>query len=203
MLKFKDFIIEDIQASSLTIFDIDDTLFHTTTKVFVVRGERRIKTLTPAEFNVYKLKSGENFDFSEFQSAEVFHATARPVDTVFKTAKKILSKFKDLPQKKIIIITARSDLDDKKLFLDTFKKYGFDIDRVHVERAGNRNLPGPAAKAQIVSEYLQKENYTVARMFDDAVKNLQSFLALKKEFPKVNFEAFLIHENGSITRYGE
>ncbi len=203
MLKFKDFIIEDIQASSLTIFDIDDTLFHTTTKVFVVRGERRIKTLTPAEFNVYKLKSGENFDFSEFQSAEVFHATARPVDTVFKTAKKILSKFKDLPQKKIIIITARSDLDDKKLFLDTFKKYGFDIDRVHVERAGNRELPGPAAKAQIVSEYLQKENYTVARMFDDAVKNLQSFLALKKEFPKVNFEAFLIHENGSITRYGE
>ena len=203
MLKFKDFIIEDIQASSLTIFDIDDTLFHTTTKVFVVRGERRIKTLTPAEFNVYKLKSGENFDFSEFQSAEVFHATARPVDTVFKTAKKILSKFKDLPQKKIIIITARSDLDDKKLFLDTFKKYGFDIDRVHVERAGNRELPGPAAKAQIVSEYLQKENYTVARMFDDAVKNLQSFLVLKKEFPKVNFEAFLIHENGSITRYGE
>ena len=203
MLKFKDFIIEDIQASSLTIFDIDDTLFHTTTKVFVVRGERRIKTLTPAEFNVYKLKSGENFDFSEFQSAEVFHATARPVDTVFKTAKKILSKFKDLPQKKIIIITARSDLDDKKLFLDTFKKYGFDIDRVHVERAGNRELPGPAAKAQIVSEYLQKGNYTVARMFDDAVKNLQSFLALKKEFPKVNFEAFLIHENGSITRYGE
>ena len=202
MLKFKDFIIEDIQASSLTIFDIDDTLFHTTTKVFVVRGERRIKTLTPAEFNVYKLKSGENFDFSEFQSAEVFHATARPVDTVFKTAKKILSKFKDLPQKKIIIITARSDLDDKKLFLDTFKKYGFDIDRVHVERAGNRNLPGPAAKAQIVSEYLQKGNYTVARMFDDAVKNLQSFLVLKKEFPKVNFEAFLIHENGSITRYG-
>lgn len=44
--------------------------------------------------------------------------------------------------------------------------------------------------------------FTVARMFDDAVKNHQSFLALKKEFPKVNFEAFLIHENGSITRYG-
>jgi hypothetical protein len=114
----------------------------------------------------------------------------------------MLSKFRDSPQKKIIIITARADLDDKKLFLATFKKYGFDINRVHVERAGNRDLPGPAAKAQITSEYLQKGNYTVARMFDDAVKNLQSFLALKKEFPKVNFEAFLIHENGSITRYG-
>jgi hypothetical protein len=114
----------------------------------------------------------------------------------------MLSKFRDSPQKKIIIITARSDLDDKKLFLATFKKYGFDINRVHVERAGNRDLPGPAAKAQITSEYLQKGNYTVARMFDDAVKNLQSFLALKREFPKVNFEAFLIHENGSITRYG-
>jgi len=202
MLKFTEFITEDMQVSSLTIWDIDDTLFRTTTKVFVVKGDRRVRTLTPAEFNVYKLKSGEEFDFSEFRSAEVFNATARPVDTVFKTAKKMLSKFRDSPQKKIIIITARADLDDKKLFLATFKKYGFDINRVHVERAGNRSIPGPAAKAQIASEYLQKGNYTVARMFDDAVKNLQSFLALKKEFPKVNFEAFLIHENGSITRYG-
>ena len=69
MLKFTEFIAEDMRASSLSIFDIDDTLFHPTTKVFVVKGTKRVRTLTPAEFNVYKLKSGEEIDFSEFRSA--------------------------------------------------------------------------------------------------------------------------------------
>ena len=202
MIKFSEFIVEDMKASSLSIFDIDDTLFRTTTKVFVLKDTRRVRSLTPAEFNVYKLKSGEEYDFSDFRSAKIFHANARPIDTVFKTAKKMLSKFKDIPQKKIIIVTARPDLDDKNLFLATFRKYGFDISRVHVERAGNIDMSGHEAKAQIATKYLKAGNYTIARMFDDAAKNLQSFLALKQAFPKVNFEAFLIHENGSITRYG-
>lgn len=200
MLKFEDFV-EDKKTRSLTVWDIDDTLFRTETKVFVVKNSRRVETLTPAEFNSYKLKLGEKFDFSEFSSSKVFNTTARPIYAAFETAKKMLSEFKDSPQKKMIIITARSDLDDKKLFLNTFKKYGFDISRVRIERAGNRYLPGAIAKAQIISEYLQKGNYAVVRMFDDATKNLQLFLELKQEFSQVNFEAFLIHKNGSITRY--
>ena len=43
--------------------------------------------------------------------------------------------------------------------------------------------------------------YQFARMFDDAKANLDKFMELKQEFPDVNFEAFLIHEDGRITRY--
>jgi len=38
-------------------------------------------------------------------------------------------------------------------------------------------------------------------MFDDARANLDKFIELRIEFPKTNFEAFLIHEDGKITRY--
>jgi hypothetical protein len=201
MLGFKEYIAENVGAGSLSVFDIDDTLFHTTTKVYVTKGGKKVGELSPAEFNVYKLKPGEEFDFAQFRSAEVFAKTAKPIETVFKTAKKMINRFRAHPNKRIIICTARADLDDKHLFLDTFKKYGFDISKVHVYRAGNIKAPGAEAKKQIVRDQMKAGQYSFARMFDDAKANLDKFLELKQEFPEVNFEAFLIHEDGRITRY--
>jgi hypothetical protein len=201
MITFKEYIAEDASVSSLSIFDIDDTLFKTDTKVLVKKDGKTVRELTPAEYNVNKLESGEEYDFSQFRSSAIFNKTAKPVDTVFKTAKRMLAKFSGYAQKKITIITARDDLDDKNLFLKTFKKYGFNIDRVYVHRAGNLKMAGPAAKAKIAREELQKGKYDVARMFDDHEGNLDAFLALTKEFPTIKFEAFFVHENGNITRY--
>jgi non-ribosomal peptide synthetase component E (peptide arylation enzyme) len=201
MLTFKQYITEDAAAASLSIFDIDDTLFKTDTKVMVKKNGKIIRELTPAEYNVDKLGSDEEYDFSQFRSSAIFNKTAKPVETVFKTAKKMLSKFSGYAQKKITIITARDDLDDKDLFLKTFRKYGFNIDRVFVHRAGKIKMAGPAAKAKIAREELQKGKYTIARMFDDHEGNLDAFLALSKEFPGIKFEAFFVHETGNITRY--
>lgn len=201
MITFKQFIKEDAGAASLSIFDIDDTLFKTDTKVLVKKNGKTVRELTPAEYNVDKLSAGEEYDFSQFRSSAIFHQTAKPVDTVFKTAKKMLSKFAGYAQKKITIITAREDLDDKKLFLKTFRKYGFNIDRVYVYRAGNLKMKGPEAKAKIARDELKNGKYTIARMFDDHEGNLDAFLALSKEFPSIKFEAFFVHENGNITRY--
>lgn len=190
------------RLSSLTIWDIDDTLFTTDTKVHVVRGGKRIKSLTPAEFNVYKLKTGESLDFSEFRSAKVFADTARPINNVFKTAKAILTKFGSNPNKKTVIVTARSDLDNKQLFLDTFRKYGLDIDKVHIHRAGNLGS-GPSAdnKKVVIRNLLNKSSYSIVRLFDDASDNLDKFLELKSEFPQTKFEAFFVSHTGSISRY--
>jgi hypothetical protein len=201
MLSFNQFLVEN-SISSLSIFDIDDTLFKTDTKVIVKKNNKKVIELNPAEYNVYKLGDGESFDFSQFRSSSVFAQSAKPIDTVFKTAKKILAKFTSFKQKKVVIITARADLDDKNLFLDTFRKYGFNIDKVHVFRAGNMSMPGPAAKAKIAGDQLKSGNYSVARMFDDHDGNLDAFLSLKQQFPNINFEAFLVDkDNGNISRY--
>lgn len=196
---FTDYLVE-AEESSLSVFDIDDTLFRTTTKVYIKKGGKRIRSLIPAEFNVYKLKNGEKYDFSEFRSAAIFHKTAEPVEIVFKTAKKMLKNFTS-PKKKFIIVTARADLDDRELFLSTFRKYGFDISRVHVYRAGNIDAPGPEAKKTIIRDQIKKDSFEIVRMFDDAEKNLRGFLDLKQEFPNIKFEAFYIHENGRISRF--
>jgi hypothetical protein len=190
------------KISSLTIWDIDDTLFTTDTNVHVIRAGKRVKSLTPAEFNVYKLRAGESLDFSEFRSAKVFADTARPIVNVFKTAKAILNRFKNIPNKKTVIVTARADLDNKKLFLDTFKKYGFNIDNVYVHRAGNLgNNPSAENKKVVIHKLIKAENYSIVRLFDDAKDNLDKFLELRTEFPATNFEAFFVNHVGSITRY--
>ena len=200
MLRFKEYISEaQVPKGSLTIFDIDDTLFTTTTKVLVKRGGNPVNALTPAEFNVYTLKDDEVFDFSQFRSAKAFADTARPIGNVFRIAKKLINRL--VPNKRIIIVTARSDLDDKKLFLATFKKYGFDTDKVHVYRAGNILKHGAEAKKDIIRDQINKGKYISVKMFDDAKANLDKFIELHREYPDMSFEAFLIHYDGRITRY--
>jgi hypothetical protein len=187
---------EDINGS-LAIFDIDDTMFRTTTRVHVVRNEKRIASLTAAEFNVYKLNPSESFDFGEFRNAKHFADTAKPIANIFRLAKTILKRNAG----RLIVVTARADMDDKQLFIDTFRKYGFNMNKSHIFRAGNINKPGAEAKKDIIRTQMTGQAYKTARMFDDARKNLDAFKELASEFSECRFEAWLIHEDGSMVRY--
>jgi hypothetical protein len=201
MLSFKQFLSEEKeQTGGLTIFDIDDTLFHTTAKVLVKKDGKTIHSLNNQEFNDYKLKSGESFDFGEFRSAEKFKEESKPIGRMLAKAKVILRNSLSNPKSKVIIVTARGDFDDKETFLDTFRKYGFDIDRVRVERAGKIKddiLPA-FKKVIIIRNYLRTGQFGRVRLFDDSMTNLKEFLKLNKEFPSIKFEAFFAKPDGSV-----
>lgn len=199
MKNFKIYL-EEQSGKGLTIFDIDETMFITKAKVKVVKDGKVIKKLDNQEFNTYKKKPGEEYDFGEFKNAEVFNRTSTPIARMINKVKAIL---KNATRKgsKVIIVTARPNFDNKKLFLDTFRKQGIDIDKIYVERAGNLGS-GPAAenKKIIFKKYLNQNIYKRIRLFDDAISNLKIFLSLKKDYPDVSFEAFLAKENGSVSR---
>jgi Mg2+/Co2+ transporter CorB len=102
----------------------------------------------------------------------------------------------------MIVITARSDFDDRDIFLDTFRQQGIDIDDIHVHRAGNLGaIPSAPAKKIFIKQYLDTGKFTRARLFDDAVSNLQMFKDLADEYPNIKFEPFLAHADGSMTRF--
>ena len=140
MLKFKEYIVEQKEGSGLTIFDIDDTLFRTNSKVHVKKDGKTITKLSPAEFNSYKLKSGKEFDYHEFTNAQKFYKEARPITKMLNKLRGILRNIKKKPGSKMIMLTARRNFDNKDLFLKTFRKFGIDIDSIRVERAGNIKL---------------------------------------------------------------
>lgn len=201
MISFRQYL-EEKQLSlfgSLNIFDIDDTLMHTTAQIAVIKDGKKVADLTNQEFNNYKLKPGESFDFSQFRDSQKFHDESKPIERMFAKVQKILGN-QNSPSSKTIILTARANFDDRDLFLQGFRKHGFPIDQIRVERAGNIEGPETPAskKAQIVSKYLDSGVYNKTRLFDDSMSNLKAFLALKDKYPHVKFEAYFANPDGSI-----
>tara|TARA_B000000557_G_scaffold253934_1_gene243518 strand:- start:136 stop:741 length:606 start_codon:yes stop_codon:yes gene_type:complete len=199
MVKFKTFL-EEQAGKGLTMFDVDETMFITKAKVKVMKNGKVVKKLDNQQFNTYKKKAGEEFDFGEFKDAKVFNRTSTPIARMINKVKAIL-KNATRAGSKVIIVTARPNFDNKKLFLDTFRQQGIDIDKIYVERAGNLG-GGPAAdnKKVIFKKYLDKKIYKRIRLFDDAKSNLKAFLSLQKDYPEVSFEAYHAKSNGSVNR---
>ena len=177
--------LEEASGIGLTMFDVDETMFKTKAKVKVInKNGKVIKKLDNQQFNLYKKKAGEEFDFGEFKNAEVFNRTSTPIARMINKVKVIL-KNATKNGSKVIIVTARPNFDDKELFLDTFRNQGIDIDKIYVERAGNLGS-GPAAenKKVIFRKYLDQKIYKRIRLFDDAKSNLKAFYLYKKIIQK-------------------
>jgi hypothetical protein len=198
-VNFKYFINEE-EGLGLTIFDLDETLFHTYAEVKVIKNGKEVASLTNQEFNGYKLKPGESFDFGEFRSAETFAKTSTPIAKMIGKAKAIIRN-SVAKGSRVIISTARKNFDNKELFLNTLNAHGIDTDNVRVERAGNLDLGStPKNKKAVLRKYLRSGIYKRVRFFDDDLNNVNSFKSLEKEYPNISFEAWHVQKDGSIKK---
>jgi hypothetical protein len=189
---------QEFQPKKLVIFDIDDTLVHTQTKVNVIKDGQVIKELNSHDFTHYKLQSGESFDFENFRNAHDFFHNSKPIIPMMDQLKHDIAT-----GNKVVMVTARADFDDKELFLDTFRKYGVDMNKVHVYRAGNMagKMQTEEKKKIIIRNLLDQGQYTKAIMYDDAVPNLESFVELKEEYPHTKFYAWHVSLEGEASEY--
>jgi|TARA_B100001063_G_scaffold194786_1_gene186359 hypothetical protein len=199
MKKFNEFLAEKA-GKGLTIFDIDDTLFVSKARVIVVNTNTgKTKALTPMEFNSYKLRKHEEYDYGEFKSAKLFYQTATPIGRMVDKAKAIIRNA-TAKGSKVIIVTARANMDDKKLFVKTFESHGIPMKDVYIERAGNMSGSSAENKKVIFRKYLKTGEYARIRLFDDHKENLKALLDLKREFPSVDMFAYLANLKGSVKR---
>jgi len=189
--------IRSLGERELIIFDIDDTLFHTTAQISVLDTDGKImRTLTNQQFNTFKLPAGWSFDFGEFRNAKMFAKESTPIKPMISRLKKLMVDFKNA---RFVFLTARDDFDDKQLFLDTFKKQGIDMSRVYVHRAGKLSAGSTAArKVTIVAGHLDSRAYDKVHLYDDAPSNLKAFLNMRKKYQWVTFTAFLVKANGTV-----
>lgn len=183
-------IPKHIYGFGITFVDIDETIFNTFATVKVIKDGQVIRDLNNQEFNGFTLGPGESFDFGSFRDADTFLKTSKPIVKVIAELKKILNLVSSNSEgSRVVFLTARSDFDNKEKFLNTFRKYGIDIDsaRMFVERSGN--LPtGTVAekKKQVVGRYLAEGKFRRVRLIDDNIQNLEEFLTIKKDLdPKL------------------
>jgi hypothetical protein len=193
------------EIRTLNVWDIDDTLFGGFAgKVRIKdRDGKTLKTLTPAEFNHYRKAPEEVLDFDDFRDGKLFRATVKPINNVLKAAINIIHN--QTENSESIILTARSDFNDKTDFLQAFRDYGFPIDQVYVERSGNlqklkADVKVNVQKGVILKRYINSGKYDRVRIWDDSTKNLD--MALKLAKPGVEVIAYHVDHTGAVKRYG-
>lgn len=187
----------EITPKKLVVFDIDDTLVNTQTKIHVIKDGTVVHSLNSHDFTHYKLKPGESFDFEDFRNARDFFDNHKPIIPMMNQLRRDINT-----GNKVVMVTARADFDDKELFLDTFRKYGIDMNKVHVYRAGNNEQGSTEERKKIIiKNLLDKDDYTKAIMYDDAKPNLHTFIELKKDHPKTRFYAWHVDPEGNANEY--
>jgi hypothetical protein len=191
------------EIRTLNVWDIDDTLGKTSARVNVMKDGKIIKVLDPGEFNSYKLKAGEEFEFSQFRSGKIFRDTFKPINTVLDRARDIVMNQSENSDS--IILTARADFEDHKEFLQTWRDHGFPIDHVYVERSGNlsklkADSPAHINKGVILKRYLKTGKYDRVRMWDDHEKNLDMLYKVAALYPNVEAIGYLV-KDGRVIKY--
>ena len=193
------------EVRTLNIWDIDDTLGKTAARVSVKKNGKVIKELEPGEYNNYKIKPGEELDFSQFRSGKIFRDTFKPISNVLDRAKEIVMNQSENSHS--IILTARSDFDDHKEFLQTFRDHGFPIDQVYVERAGNISNLRPSSPASahiskgvVLKKYLKTGKWDRVRMWDDHERNLDILFKVAQMYPNVEAIGYLV-KDGKVSKY--
>ena len=171
MIKLIDLILE----KKLRVFDFDDTLVKSNSKVFLVRNGKR-KMMTPGEFAVYKQKPGDKFDFSQFDKV----IEPKQIKAMFKVFKNI---YKASGSRRLTILTARAAYRPVRQFL---KDVGFDD--VYVVALGDSN---PQKKADWIEGQIKK-GYNDILFLDDSPKNVRVVKQLKRKYPKIKMDARVV-----------
>jgi hypothetical protein len=105
-LKYEDFVDPKRKGKfeSITVFDVDDTLVVTKSKIKVTDiNSGEVFELTPAQFNEFEKHAHHDMDFSDFKNLDILKA-GKIIDKIFKILKETMES-----GRRVGIITARDD----------------------------------------------------------------------------------------------
>ena len=171
MIHLMDLLLE----KKLRVFDFDDTLVKSNSKVYVSNKGKRV-TLTPGEFAIYNKRSGDEFDFSDFDKV----IQPKKIKSMFKVFNNI---YKASGSRRLTILTARAAYKPVRKFL---KDVGFND--VYVVALGDSN---PQKKADWIQNQIQK-GYNDILFLDDSPKNVKVVKDLKRKYPNIKMDARVV-----------
>lgn len=169
------FTVGGTQSNRILLFDVDDTLIHTTAKISIVKNHKVIKRISNSEYNEYVLKSGESFGYEEFDDPYILNN--EKFTPYWDTLKREYKKGTHIG-----VLTARGSVD---MIYNFFKNNGIIIKKDLVFAVGDPklNLKGDIAerKSKVISD-LVSYGYKTFVFFDDNDTNLKTAKALEYKF---------------------
>jgi len=176
-----------INESKLRVFDFDDTLVKTASKVKVTYPDGTTEDLSSEEY----AKQGEalqnKYDFSEFKKV----ISPQEIEKVTNILRNVVNA--DPGGREIVILSARQPAAEAAI-----KKYleeiGIDTSKIDIVLVGDAH---PLAKSDWIENKI-KEGANDILFLDDAGKNVQAVLDLKKEYPHVKIDARQVKYAGEL-----
>lgn len=169
------FTVNKTVSNKIILFDLDDTIIHTTAEITIMKGEKFIRHISNSEFNNYTLKAGESFDFGEFDDPNIL--AKEQFTKYWSTLKREYNKGTHIG-----ILTARSDCYMIKQF---FKNNGINIkdELIIAINDSKLGLKGTIQerKAEAI-KILANAGYDLFVFFDDNEPNLNAAKKLEKEY---------------------
>jgi len=194
--------ISEAKVSTLHFFDIDETVFNTFAKIIVRDKDTgdEITQLTNQQFNSYKLKDNEEFDFSQFGDAALFTGTSKVIKPTLNMVKRAYADKNSI----VFFLTARADFDSNSTFKSAFRAVGLRVNdkRIRFELAGNLQKGTiPQKKEYIIRRQLNRFNPSEVIIYDDHLENVKIADSIAKDFPRTRFRKILI-TNGRAKNIG-
>jgi len=160
-------------AKKLSVFDFDDTLVATKARVYVTHKNGKKSIFNPAEYAVYAPKTGDEFDFREFDGPL---KNPKVIKKNFDLFIQVLNKSRR--GRRTVILTARGAQRPIQTF---FKQFG--ITGLEIVALGSSN---PQDKADWIENEIKK-GWNDIRFMDDSSKNITAVKKMSKKYPDVTW----------------
>jgi len=167
----------------LRIFDFDNTLIVSDSKIKITKPNGQILYLNSANYLKYSIKETDKLDFSEFD--EIINPT-RVIEVSDILASILQAEVQQPEGRKVVILTARRSRAKEKIrnfLLDCFGSISSKIEIITLDSSK------PEDKKEWIKEQLITHEYNDIQFFDDSKKNIVKVEELKKEFPHINIVA--------------
>jgi hypothetical protein len=161
----------------LRVFDFDDTLVKTQSKVRLKKSTGEVISLTPAQYARYERQPGDEFDYTDFE------VLVDPAEIAWMTRilRKVINK---RGTNAAVILTARGNKKPVEEFLAING-----IPKIPIVALGDSD---PQAKAQWILYVIKKLHYDIVEFFDDSPKNIKAVENLQPLVPNTKIIARLI-----------
>ena len=181
-------LFESNRMKSITIFDVDDTLVVTRSKIKVHNPKTGFfKELTPQEFNTFKKRPNDKIDFSDFRDIEILKA-GKIIEWVFSILRRAIKKGNHVG-----VITAR---DDAKLIQQFLSHNGININPNYIFAINDPSLEFKGTTSQKKKQAFLKfinMGFNDFTFYDDDHENIKLAKSLNKE-SGINMKAKLIKQ---------
>ena len=168
-----------LKESKLRVFDFDDTLVKSDSRIKITHQDGTEEFITPGEYAVQEKNPESEYDYSEFLSV----VDPQEITKVTNILRNVINAGTD--GREIAILSAR-DPDSEESIRDYLESIEIDTSNITFALLADAN---PKAKSDWFENKIANEGVTDILFLDDSGKNVDAVKELQEKYPEVKIKA--------------